>query len=168
MTPFTRRISIFALLGVLLLAFAVWWYSPTQVLKRRCDSFFNVISFSEKQESAARHVQALKLADYLDRDVAISGQELSEEIDSPVSRGEMQAIFSAAGDACTFIAITERRFEFIGIDGDDATVQVTINLAIGHPEGARRFNGTHRMMLSWHRAKPVWVLSKVAWEKIAP
>lgn len=168
MSPVARRISIFALLGVLLLGFLGWWYSPTQILKRRCDSFFNVISFSEKQKSAARQVQALKLADFLDRDVALSGQEISEEIESPVSRGEMQAIFSAVSGACTFIAITQRQYEFIGIAGDEATVQVTVHLAIGHAEGARRFNGTQRLMLSWHRAKNVWALSKVAWEKIAP
>lgn len=163
-----RRISIFALIVVLLLAFVGWWYSPTQVLKRRCDSFFNVISFSEKQAPAARHVQALKLADYLDRDVAISGKKLPEEIESPVSRGEMQAIFSAASDACRFIAITDRKFEFIGITGDDATVQALVKVAIGHPEGDKGFSGTHRLMLSWHRAKQVWGLTKVAWEKIAP
>lgn len=153
---------------MVLLGFLGWWYSPTQILKRRCDSFFNVISFSEKQKSAARQVQVLKLADFLDRNVAISGQGISEEIENPLSRGEMQAIFSAASGACTFIAITQRRYEFIGIAGDEATVQVMVHVDIGHAEGAGRFNGTQRMMLSWHRAKNVWALSKVAWEKIAP
>lgn len=168
MTPFSRRIAIFALLGVLLLAFVGWWYSPTRILKRRCDSFLDVISLSAKQEPAGRQVQALRLGDYLARDVAISGRDFSEEIESPVSRGDMQAIFSAVGDACTFIAITERQYESVGIVGDDATVRVLVNLAIGHPEGATRFNGTHRMLLSWQREKNVWVLAKVAWERIAP
>lgn len=39
---------------------------------------------------------------------------------------------------------------------------------IGRPEGDKGFNGTHRMMLSWHRADQGWVLTKVAWEKIGP
>ena len=160
-----RRILIFALLGGLLLAFAAWRYSPTQVLKRRCDSFFNVISISAKQPSEARHVQALKLGDYLDRNVALAAKELPEEIESPLPSGEVQAIFAAACDACSFIAITERQFEFIGIDGDQATVQAMIKVAVGHPAGDKGFNGTHRIMLSWHRLTQGWVLTKVAWEK---
>jgi hypothetical protein len=168
MNPFSRRLAIFALLGVALLAFLGWWYSPTQILKRRCDSFLDVISLSEHQEPAGRQVQALRLGDYLDRRVAISGSELSEEIDSPMSRGDVQAIFSAVGDACTFIAITERQYESIVIVGDDATVQVLVKLAIGHPEGAARFDGTHRLLLSWRREKNAWVLAKVEWEWIAP
>ena len=166
MSPLARRISIFALLGVLLLGFMGWWYSPTQVMKRRCDSFFNVISFSEKQEPTAKQVQALKLADFLDRDITISGPQISEEIESPISRGELQAVFSAIAEASSFIAITEREYEFIGVDGDEATAQVMVTVEIGHPEAASRFNGSHRMMLNWHRVKKVWVIDKVAMERI--
>ncbi len=163
-----RRILIVAMIVVLLLAFAGWWFSPTQVVQRRCDSFFNVISFREQQAPAARHAQGLKLADYLDRDIAISANELPEEIESPVSRGELQALFSAASNACNFIAITDRKFESIGIAGEDATVQARVKVAIGHPEGDHGLSGTHRVMLSWHRTNQVWVLTNVAWEKIAP
>jgi hypothetical protein len=163
-----RRITTFALFALVVLGFAGWWFSPTQVLKRRCNSFFDVISFSEKTNPETRHLQVLKLGDFLDRSVALATKDLPEEISNPAPREEIQAVFSGACNACSFITITNREFEFIGIDGDSARVEATVEVAIGHPEGNPSFNGTHRMTLAWHRSGQGWVLTDVSWDKIAP
>ncbi|MEI7909236.1 MAG: hypothetical protein WCK77_06335 [Verrucomicrobiota bacterium] len=163
-----RRITIFALLVMILLAVSAWWYSPTQVLKRRCNRFFDAISFTEKAKPETRRLQVLKLGDFLDRTVALAGKDLPEEISSPAQRDEFQAIFAIACDACRFVAITERKIEFMGIDGETASVQATVRVGIGHPEGGKLFNGTHRLMLTWHHTTPGWCLSGLAWDKIGP
>jgi hypothetical protein len=137
-------------------------------LKRRCDSFFNVISFGEKTTREARRLQVIMLGDYLDRSVALSTTSLPDEISNPAPRDEIQAVFGAVCDACSFIAISDRKFEFIGIDGDSAMVQATVKIAIGHPHGDRGFNGTHRMMLAWHRATQGWLLTEASWTKTGP
>ena len=163
-----RRITMFALFALVVLGFAGWWFSPTQVVKRRCGSFFDVISFSEKTTPETRHLQVLKLGDFLDRSVALTTKDLPEEISNPAPRDEIQAVFAGVCNACSFLAITNREFDFIGIDGDSAVVQATVNVAIGHPEGAKGFNGAHQLTLAWHRSAQGWLLTDASWNKIAP
>lgn len=163
-----RQITIAALLVMVIMAFAFWWYSPAQVLKRRCNHFFNVISFTEKMKPETRQLRVMELGEFLDTNVVLSGKDLPDEISNPAPSDELQAIFACVCDACRFVTITERNMEFIGIDGKTATVQATIKLAIDHPEGAKLFNGTHRLMISWQHAAQRWRITKVSWEKLSP
>ena len=163
-----RRITLFTVVVLVVLGCTGWWYSPTQVLKRRCNRFFDVISFSEKAKPETRRLQVLKLGDFLERNVTLAAKDLPEEISSPAPRDEIQAVFAIVCDACRFVTLTQRKIEFIGIDGESATVQATVKVSVGHPEGERGFNGTQRLMLSWHRATSDWCLTAASWERIGP
>ena len=74
-----KRYTIPLIVLVLLGGFSVWWYSPTQVIKRKVSSLLSTLTLEASEGRAGRNFRGYALHDLLDEVGGSGGHECHPE-----------------------------------------------------------------------------------------
>lgn len=148
---------------VLSIAFAIWWLSPTQVVKRRTNKLMHTLTLEEGSGSAARHLNTLAFGNLIAEDVTIDVPSIGEA-NGEFSRQDLNAGFAWLTTQARFTKFGVTEFLKVGVGDDRAEVEAKVEAVVALPD-YRPADGAYLMELSWVRADDGWRLTRVKWRE---
>lgn len=158
-----KRYAIFALIGMILTAAAMWWFSPEQVLKRRTETLFGTLTLKPGSGSAGRQMGTYSLNALLASEVVLENPTL-KEASGTFERQEMESAYSwLCGQA------KQTRFELVKLHSvtvtdDRATVNLTLEGLVELPN-YNPADGNYDATFDWVKEKDGWRLAKASWKE---
>jgi hypothetical protein len=155
-----------ALLLVALLAFTgfcVWWFSPTQVVKRRSRDLCQILTLEEGTPSTSRNIGAFQLDRLLQPQVELQIPALSEANGS-FERAQISSAFSWLCSNAKETRMKLGEIESITVNGDHAEVRAKVD-ALLNVSIAQPINGPGDAIFTWKKAEDGWRLEKVSWSE---
>lgn len=144
-------------------AFAFWWFSPTQVLKRRTAAFIDTANVPAKMSDIGRGARGRNLAEYLAERIRVdSPDDLEDEVGREFTRDRAAATYSMVASYCREISITDLSFSGVEIDGDQALVRFTTDTIVDLPN-RRPVDGVITVESHWRKTDGDWLLEAFEW-----
>jgi hypothetical protein len=156
---------IISVVSIIVVLSATWWFSPEQVIKRRCVSLFEVLSIDTSQAPATRALAVYSLHPYLASEVEISATS-PEEANGTFARDELESIFSSICQHAEQCRFTEPVFERVFIQDDSATVHLNLQIKVEFP-GVSIADGSYRVTLDWRCGEKDWLLERTTGDPIS-
>lgn len=156
-----RLAAVIAL--VLSVAFAIWWFSPTQVVKRRTNKLMGTLTLEEGSGSAARHLNTLSFGGLIAEEVTLDVPGVGEA-NGEFSDQDLNAGFSWLTTQARFTKFEVTEFTKVGVGGDRAEVSAKVEAVVALPD-YRPADGAYLMDLSWVREEDGWRLVRVKWRE---
>jgi hypothetical protein len=156
MKRFTPLLILLLLAG----AFAFWWFSPAQMVKRRTASLLDTLTLETGTGGRRLAVYSLNalLADEVELDVPAI-----PEANGTFARADLESAFTwLCGQA------KQTRFEPLGFlsvtaDGDRAAVEVSLDAMVELP-GRRPLDGRYSVTFHWCHGDDGWRLCRATWQ----
>lgn len=158
-----KRVFI-AVVSVITVMIAAWWFSPEQIIKRRSISLFDVLTIDLSKPPATRTLSVYSLHPYLAPEVEIA-TSAHEEANGTFAREELESAFSSICQHAVQCRFSEPTTERISIVGSQASVQLTLWAKVEFPRLSIA-DGPFRVSLDWLRAEKDWVLVRAVGEPI--
>ena len=154
--------------GILVLAgLAFWWFSPTQVLKRRTAAFIDTANVPVAMSDLGRSARGKHVSDYLANRISVKSPEaLAEEVGREFTRDEAAGLYSGVARYCKEISITDLEFEAVEVDGDVASVRFTADTIVDLPN-RRPVDGLITANSFWRKTDNGWLLESFEWSESA-
>lgn len=157
-----KRLRIFIIPAVVLSVFGIWWFSPTQVLKRRTLSLLETLTLEETRGRAGLQLGAYSLNSLLAKEVELETPTLAEA-NGQFDRTEMEAAYGWLCSQAKKSHFTLKEFRSITIDGDlgqvDLTVDALVELLMVRPA-----DGNYVVEFRWQKSEEGWRLSRAKWD----
>lgn len=154
---------LFTSLGALAVvtAFLVWWFHPTQALKRRTKNLMETLTLVEGAGTASRNLKVGTISQAIAGEIELSGSG-DRRAEGTFSRSQIES-----GFAWLTQGARSTRFELIGFDsvtinGDTGTVRARVDARVDLKQG-ESMNGPHRVTLVWHDDGQSWRLTRAEW-----
>lgn len=154
---------VIAVAVVLSIAFAVWWFSPTQVVKRRTNKLMSTLTLEEGSGSAARHLNTLSFGGLIAEDVTLEIAGVGEA-NGDFSNQDLNAGFSWLTTQARFTKFEVTDFLKVGVGGDRAEVEAKVEAVVALPD-YRPADGAYLMELGWVKVEDGWRLTRVKWRE---
>ena len=153
-------LAILALLG----GFATWWFSDTQVLKRRTQSLLTTLTLDSGTGKVGRQMGTYSLNALLAGEVVLDTPTI-KEANGSFQRDELESIFSWL---CT--QAKETRFELLDlrsvtVNRDKAQVDLTLFGLVVLPN-YRTADGKYAVTSDWQKEKDGWRLTRASWQQL--
>ncbi len=156
-----KRIAIplafVALLGIL----AAWWFSDTQVLKRRTRSLLTTLTFEAGVGKTTRHLGAYSLNSILAPSVELETPTINEA-NGTFERTDLESAYSWLCDQARQTNFEVREFRSITITGKQAKMNVTLTGLVELPT-YRPADGTYDVVFDWQKGEDGWRLTRAKW-----
>jgi hypothetical protein len=154
-----KRVWIYVVLLIMSAGFAFWWFSPTQVLKRRTTSLLETLTLDSSATQGSRTLAAYSLNALLASEVSLETPTI-EEANGTFERAELESAFNwLCGQA------KQTRFElmdFQSVTGDTAEVACVLEALVELPT-VRPADGIHQARFSWRREDETWRVERAVW-----
>jgi hypothetical protein len=159
-----KRQAIIAVILLLAAGATVWWFSPTQVVKRRTSGLLDSLTFSASTGSAYRQASGYGFSSYLAESV---------ELDNPTfplangvfDRGTLEAGYSGLANQARESRFDIETFDSITVDGDLATVRATVEGLVQLPD-YRPADGRYEVEFHWQKESDGnWRLTRAVWRE---
>lgn len=159
-----KRLAISLVILASLAGFGIWWFSDTQVLKRRTLSLLTTLTLDSGTGKVGRQMGTYSLNALLASEVALDTPTI-KEANGSFQRDELESIFSWLCNQAK-----ETRFELedlrsVTVDGDKATVNLTLFGLVVLPN-YRPADGTYDVSFDWQKEKDGWRLTHATWTKV--
>lgn len=159
-----KRIAIPAVV-LAIVGLAIWWFSPTQVLKRRTAAFIDTANVPSNMSDIGRGARGKNLSDYMaDRVRVDSPEDLAEELGREFSRDRAAALYTVVARYCREISITDLIFESVTHDGDHAVVRFSADTIVDLPN-RRPVDGIVTVESRWQKTEGDWLLESFEWSE---
>lgn len=152
-------LALVAILGIL----AAWWFSATQVLKRRTHSLLTTLTMDAGTGRAGRHLGAYSLNSILAPSVELITPTI-KEANGSFGRSELESAYSWLCDQAKQTHFEVRDFRSITITGAQATMNVTLTGLVELPN-YRPADGTYEVVFDWQKGDDGWRLTRAKWDK---
>ena len=162
MKRFGLPVFILALLG----AFAFWWFSPVQVLKRRTETLLRTLTLESGSGKAARQMGVYSLNALLATEVELSNPTI-QEANGTFERSEMESAFSWLCEQAKETRFELGDFHSVKIDGEQADVAFSLEALVALPT-YRPADGRYEVTFHWVRESDTWRLGRATWAKSKP
>lgn len=162
MKRFGLPVFILALLG----AFAFWWFSPVQVLKRRTQTLLETLTLESGSGKAARQMGAYSLNALLASEVELDTPTL-QEANGTFERSEMESAFSWLCEQARQTRFELEEFRSVKIDGARADVAFILDALVELPT-ERPADGRYEVTFRWQLDDDGWHLSRASWVEAKP
>lgn len=153
-------LAILALLG----AFAFWWFSPGQVLKRRTQTFLDTLTFESGSGKGGRHLAAYSFNALLASEVTLKAPSIAEA-NGTFQRSELESAFSWLCDNAKQTRFDLEDFHSVRVDGDRAEVAFSLAALVELP-AYRPADGRFEVTFQWRREKDGWRLTSAEWVEV--
>ena len=143
--------------------FCLWWYSPTQVIKRRTASLLGTLTMAAGDGKANRHMGAYSLNGLLAAQVALETPTI-DEANGTFEREDLESAFSWLCDQAKQTSFKMDEFRGITISGEKAQVKLVLTGLVELPT-YRPADGKYDVTFDWVKEKDGWRLSHAVWDK---
>lgn len=166
-----RRIGFGFALLVAVVIVGIWWFSPTEVLKRRVADLLDAAEVSELSTDLARQTKGQKIAEYFAEQVKI---EPPEEMDGSVrdrinrdqlSRDRLITLYTMAARGSKEISFTDVEVHDVQHDNDRAQVRFQVDCVVDL--GTQRpVDGLLDVVSLWVKRNDDWQLVELSWTEL--
>ena len=159
-----KRLVISLVIIAILAALGGWWFSDTQVLKRRTQSLLTTLTLDSGTGKVGRQMGAYSLNALLASEVALDTPTI-KEANGTFQRDELESIFSWLCNQAK-----ETRFELLDlrsvtVNGDKAEVDLTLIGLVVLPN-YRPADGKYAVTFDWQKEKDGWRLNHATWTQV--
>lgn len=154
-----KRLAPPVIVFVVLGAFAFWWFSPRQMVKRRTATLLRTLTLEEG--GSGRRMAVYSLNALLAPDVELDAPGVPEAHGS-FSRADIESAFTWLCGQAKQTRFEAREFHSITVDGDHATVTLTLDALVELP-GRRILDGPGEATFHWRRGNDGWRLAMGGW-----
>jgi endoglucanase Acf2 len=158
-----KRFFIPAMLVVALVLFAIWWFSPTQVLKRRTESLLTTLTLDGGSGKVGRQMRVYSLNALLASQVELKNVTI-KEANGSFERAELESAFSWLCEQAKQTRFKAKNFSFIAISGNMAQVTLTLDGVVELPT-YRPADGIYDVTFDWEKAEDGWRLTRANWRE---
>lgn len=159
-----KRLALAAVAVILLAALGVWWFSPTQVLKRRTRSLLSTLTMDAGTGRVTRHAGAYSLDRLLAPKVTLETPTIGEA-NGTFDRDELGSAYSWLCDQAKQTKFELGEIQSLKIDGNSAEMRVRLE---GMVELAayRPVDGTFDVTFEWRKEDDGWRLVSARWDQV--
>lgn len=158
-----KRLAIPVLMFVLLGVFCYWWFSPTQVLKRRTVSLLSTLTMASGDGKAKRHLGSYSLNGLLASQVQLETPTI-DEANGTFAREELESAYSWLCEQAKQTRFKMEKLRRITVNGDKGTVEIDLTGIVELPT-YRPADGGYRVIFDWEKGKDGWRLTRAVWNK---
>ena len=151
---------IFAVAGIL----GVWWFSPTQVLKRRTESLLATLTLDGGTGKTSRHMAVYSLNARLASEVELVNPTIPEA-NGTLERSDIEAAFSWLCDQAKETRFKVKKFKSVTVNGDTAQVTLSLESLVVLPT-YRPADGVYDATFDWRKEKDGWRLTRAVWKQV--
>jgi hypothetical protein len=156
-----KRYLIPTAVALALAAFGLWWFSPTQVIKRRCESLLSAMTMDAGSGNVSRQAGVYSLNGLLAEEVRLETPTISEA-NGTFERSELESAHSWLAGAAKETRFDLGNFRAVIVDGDRATAELSLTGLVVLPT-YRPVDGTFDVTLRWVKKKDGWRLTDATW-----
>lgn len=152
-----KRVVFILVVGLILIATLFWWFSPTQMLKRKTASLMGLMNLSGTGEARVMEVNAFRglLADNVEMELSFR-----TGLDPVLGRDDIVSGYVMLSRRVQKSRFELLRYESVQIDGDAADVAFIMKGLVELPE-IRILDGEYRMVFHWLEQEGDWRLAGV-------
>lgn len=161
-----KRIAPILAFIILLAAFGYWWYSPTQVLKRRTDSLLRTLTMDLGKGTAARQMGVYSFNSLLAEDVELNSPSITDA-NGVFARSEMESAYSWLCEKAKQTRFQRVKLDSITTEGNTGVVKFTL-LALVELPNSRPADGIYQTTFHWQKTESAWLLTRADWSEVAP
>ncbi|MEO5915168.1 MAG: hypothetical protein ABIS50_13110 [Luteolibacter sp.] len=159
-----KRYAIPIIFVTVAAAFCVWWFSPTQVIKRRTASLLTTLTLGAGDGKANRHMGAFSLNGLLAPQVQLETPTI-DEANGTFEREELESAFTWLCDQAKQTSFKMEELRGITISGDKAQVKLTLTGLVELPT-YKPADGSYDVTFDWVKEKDGWRLTHAVWDKV--
>ncbi len=159
-----KRLAISLVILALLGGFACWWFSDTQVLKRRTQSLLTTLTLDSGTGKVGRQMGSYSLNGLLASEVALDTPTI-KEANGSFQRDELESAYSWLCNQAKETRFELQDFRSVTINGDKATVNLTLIGLVVLPN-YRPADGTYDVTFDWNKENDGWRLSHATWKQV--
>jgi hypothetical protein len=156
-----KRIWIYVGLAVLSAAFALWWFSSVQVLKRRTVSLLETLTLDSGSSRNGRQLATYSLNGLLASEVELETPTI-EQASGTFQREELESAFSWLCGQAKQTRFELEDLESVIVSGDTGEVACVLKALVELPT-VRPADGIYRARLFWRRVDDKWRLERAVW-----
>lgn len=157
-----RLVIPLAIVG-LLAVFALWWFSPTQVLKRRTASLLTTLTLDGGSGKVGRQMRVYSLNGLLASGVELDNPAI-KEANGTFERAELESAFSWLCEQAKQTRFKAGKFHSINVSGDKAQVTLTLSGLVELPT-YRPADGEFDATFDWQKEEDGWRLTRASWRE---
>lgn len=158
-----KKFVISALIIAVIGGIAVWWFSPTQVVKRRTLTLFRTLTLEAGSGNAERQMGTYSLNALLASQIELENPTIKEASGS-FERSEMESAFSWLCGTAKQTRFELDHFQSVVVEGDHAKVNVTLKGLVELPN-YKPADGKYDALFDWVKEKDGWRLSGATWKE---
>jgi hypothetical protein len=159
-----KRFASLAVSLAVAVIFGVWWFSPTQVLKRRTESLLATLTLDSGTGKAGRQMAAYSLNALLASQVELENPEI-QEANGSFERAELESAFSWLCNQARQTRFEAGKFHSVSVSGDAAKVKLSLTGLVELPT-YRPADGTYEVTFDWQKEEDGWRLSRAVWQQV--
>ena len=156
-----KRLALPAIIFVLLGAFAFWWFSPVQIVKRRTKTLLKTLTLESGSGMAGRQLASYSLNSLLASEVELEAPSI-DEANGTFERSEMESAFSWLCRQAKQTRFDLEEFHSVRVSDDHAEVAFSLDALVELPR-YRPADGRYEVTFQWQREKDGWRLANAKW-----
>lgn len=157
-----RRLALPLVILALLAGFAVWWYQPVQVLKRRTRSLLTTLTLQRDDDKRARQMGVYALNGLLASQVEFEAPPTLDQATGTFERSEVESAYAWLCDQAKVTRFKLRQFHAVTVTGDQADVTCLLDALVELP-ASRPVDGRFECAFHWQLEHETWHLTRAAW-----
>ena len=146
-----KRLAIPLAVAGLLAVFGVWWFSPTQVLKRRTKSLLTTLTLDGGSGKVGRQMAVYSLNALLAAQVGLDNPTI-KEANGTFERAELESAFSWLCEQAKQTRFKLGKFQSVTVTGDTSQVTLTLSGLVELPT-YRPADGNFDVTFDWRKGK---------------
>lgn len=159
-----KRLVISCTIVALTGAFAVWWFSPGRILKRRTLSLLESLTMDSGTKRSARQMGVYSLNALLASEVELNTPAI-EQANGTFERSELESAFSWLCDQAKQTRFELDEFDSVTVTGDVGEVAFSLEALVELP-AYRPADGHYQVTFQWRREDDVWRLERATWLEV--
>ena len=162
MKRFALPVVLLALLG----AFAFWWFSPVQIVKRLTQTMLETLTLEAGSGRSGRQMGVYSINALLAPEVELKSADI-DRANGTFERSEIESAFSWLCEQAKQTRFDLKDFRSVKITGDQADVAFSAEVLVELPN-ARLAEGLYQVEFRWLREDETWRLSRAVWTAARP
>ncbi len=158
-----KALKLYSIPCVVLMIAGLWWFSPTQILKRRTVSLLETLTLEATSGKAARQIGTYALNSLLAPEVELHTPTIPEA-NGTFDRSEMESAFGWLCSQAKQTHFKLKEFRSITLQENTGQVEFTVDALIELPI-YRPADGDYSVTFAWVKTDAGWQLSGAKWHR---
>jgi hypothetical protein len=159
-----KRLALPVVVIALIGAFAFWWFSPVQIVKRRTETLLDTVTLEAGSGRGGRPLKGYTLNALLAPQVILDTPTI-EQANGTFTRSEMESAFSWLCEQAKETRFELEEFRSVEVVDDEAVVGFTLEALVELPS-YKPADGSFLVDFHWRREKDGWRLTRAVWREV--